>query len=89
MIAKITYAKWDGEPAVLLEFDDGRIHGYYYTSRDRRWRNGGHAADIAFRDGTLTKAEYDELFPDVGLPPAAFTPRRGHPGLILTTPMSD
>ncbi|SED60374.1 hypothetical protein SAMN05444161_3567 [Rhizobiales bacterium GAS191] len=65
----ITYCTWESDPAILVEFEDGRVHGYYYTRHDKAWHNGARGADVATKGRVISKAQYDELYPDIGLPP--------------------
>ena len=67
-ITKISYAHWDGDPALLAYRDDGSILGFVF--RNGKW-NEPHAADIATKGGTLGEERFKAMFPDLALPPEA------------------
>jgi hypothetical protein len=64
-ITKIDYCSWDGDPALLINYDDGRIHGFSFQDGD--W-NQGNAADIAMEAALMTKAGFEKRWPNVTLP---------------------
>jgi hypothetical protein len=65
MIKKIEFCAWDGDPALLVTFTDGRIHGYAFT--EGRWTQG-NAADIAMEAPILTEQNFKKNWPDINLP---------------------
>jgi hypothetical protein len=65
----ITYFLWDWDAALLVEFEDGRVHGY--CRRNGRWCDV-FPGDIACKGAEISEARFKELFPRVGLPPVDF-----------------
>ncbi len=61
----ISYSLWDTDPALLAHYDDGRIYGFIH--RDGAWRQADDA-DIIVKARSLSKNDFDKMFPAIGLP---------------------
>jgi hypothetical protein len=72
----ITYAEWEGDPAILVHFEDGHVHGYFCTGEHKSWHFG---AVVAAKASQLTRVEYEARFSGVGLPPWLKDPRLWQP----------
>jgi len=55
---KTTYAVWEGDPAILREFPNGRMEAYVLA--DAEWVEA-HPADIACKAGVITKDDFESL----------------------------
>lgn len=64
-MTKIEYGAWDGNPAILATYDDGRILGFEYKSD--KWHDA-HWADITTKAITIDKAAFEKRWPTIGLP---------------------
>ncbi|SED39225.1 hypothetical protein SAMN05444161_3106 [Rhizobiales bacterium GAS191] len=66
--SKITYyCDWEGSPALLIEFADGRPHGWVYGT-DGAWHNGEYGVEVAVKARTIDEASFRKRFPHVGMP---------------------
>lgn len=63
----LVYCSWDGEPAILAKYPDGRIHGFYKSDEDGEWKRGMDA-DIAVNAAVLEEAEFKRRWPNLELP---------------------
>ena len=61
----ITYCSWDGNPALLARYKDGRILGFEHV--DGTWKDV-HGADVATKGVVMEKSEFEEAYPDLELP---------------------
>jgi hypothetical protein len=66
MIEKITYCYWEGDPAILVHYADGRIYGFW-RSEVHGWKQE-HEADIATKAAVMSEADFKKMWPELKLP---------------------
>jgi hypothetical protein len=65
MITKITFCAWEGDPAVLVYYDTGRMAAF--VNYGTIWRDA-HPADVATKAAVIDKDRFIASFPNVGMP---------------------
>jgi hypothetical protein len=63
---KITYCSWEGDPAILVNYEDGRIYGFWKPDGSD-WKRG-QDADIATKAAVIGEAAFKKRWPDLALP---------------------
>ncbi len=64
---KLTYVTYDGDPAVLARYDDGRILGFVRIDGAGEWTQI-HSADLTIDGRVIDEAAFKDRFPGSGLP---------------------
>jgi hypothetical protein len=65
MITKVSYCSWEGNPAILAYYDDGRMLGFEY--QEGTWKDA-HPADVSTKAASIGKEAFLKQFPLVVLP---------------------
>lgn len=65
MITKVDYCSWDGDPALLVMYDNGRMDSF--VNYGHGWRDA-HPADVATKAAVIGRTTFEKQWPDLTLP---------------------